>query len=129
MMRLPPKRKPRGSGLLRVPEKIWNRHRKFVRSHTCCVAGCEQGPIEFAHVRTAANSGTSAKPHDWAAVSLCADHHAEQHRGNRTFEKKYGLDLMAIARAFAKASPDTAMKEAMRSMDHSEHADREAVGQ
>ncbi len=62
-------------------------------------------PIECAHVRRAFNSGTGMKPSDAYTVSLCSDHHAESHRGERTFEQKYGLDLLALAEEFFRASP------------------------
>jgi hypothetical protein len=121
-MPLPPKRKPARSGIERAPQREWPRHRKFVRSHACSVPGCENGPIEFAHIRTAANAGTSIKPADWNGVSLCRDHHAETHRGERTFEAKYKIDLKALAAEFARKSPDIAMREAMVSYQDEEAA-------
>ena len=49
------------------------------------------------------------KPPDWCAISLCGGpegHHAEQHRiGERSFAKKYNLDLQGLADEFAAASP------------------------
>lgn len=47
------------------------------------------------------------KPDDWNVVSLCRDHHAEQHRiGEETFWKRYSLrgpgEFIA---EFIKASP------------------------
>jgi hypothetical protein len=46
------------------------------------------------------------KPSDCWAISLCARHHAEQHgAGEAAFEKAHGLDLVAIAEAFARRSP------------------------
>lgn len=112
---LPARKKPVRSNILRGPKREWPRHRRFVRSHQCCVPGCLQGPIEFAHVRTAANAGKSLKPHDAHAVSLCADHHREQHnRGVQTFERKYGIDLAKLADEFARKSPDQAMKDSLK---------------
>lgn len=111
---LPPRRKSARSEILRGPKREWPRHRSWVRKHSCSVPGCDLGPIEFAHIRTAANSGMSLKPADWHGVSLCHDHHAESHQAERSFEKKYGLDLMAIAHEFARQSPDLEMKIAMR---------------
>lgn len=112
---LPRRRKVVKSGIARGPRREWPRHRAFVRSHHCCVPGCEGGPIEFAHIRSAANSGTGIKPHDAFGVSCCRSHHAEQHRiGQPAFERKYGIDLGAIAAAFVKASPDVAMRESLK---------------
>lgn len=62
-------------------------------------------PIECAHIRRANNSGTSIKPSDAFTVSLCKAHHEESHRGDQTFERKYGLDLMALAQEFYLKSP------------------------
>lgn len=112
---LPARRKPFRSNILRGPRRIWQRHRKFVRSFQCCVPGCEQGPIEFAHVRTAANAGKSLKPHDAFAVALCSEHHRLSHSiGDRSFERRFGIDLMKLAAEFARRSPDLKMKESMK---------------
>jgi len=80
-------------------------HRAWVRGFACCVPGCDARPIECAHVRRANNSGMGFKPSDAFTVSLCRDHHAESHRGEQTFERKHGLDLMALAREFFAKSP------------------------
>jgi hypothetical protein len=46
------------------------------------------------------------KPSDRWIISLCADHHAEQHFvGEREFERRYGLELLALAEEFARRSP------------------------
>lgn len=65
-------------------------------------------PIECAHVRRAANSGTGMKPSDAYTVSLCREHHAESHRGEKTFEARHGVDLMSLAREFYLKSPHRA---------------------
>lgn len=79
-------------------------HRAWVRGHACSACGSTTA-IECAHVRNAANSGTGIKPSDAYTVSLCRDCHAESHRGERTFERKWNIDLMALAEAFYRASP------------------------
>lgn len=120
LTRLPPKRLRPKSGIERGPQREWPRHRKFVRSHGCCVPGCQHMDIEFAHVRSAANSGTGFKPHDAFAISLCRVHHREQHQiGQRAFEKTHGIDMMALANAFMRRSPDTAMRESLKLMEPS----------
>ena len=112
--RLPPKRQRQRSGILRAPEKAWPRHERFVRSHHCSVPGCRCGPIRFAHIRSAANSGTGIRPNASFGVSLCHTHHLEQHNiGQPAFERKYGLDLFALAAEFMRRSPDCKMKETM----------------
>jgi hypothetical protein len=62
-------------------------------------------PIEVAHINRAAHRGVGQKASDGFCVSLCRDHHAESHRGEKTFEANHGLDLMALAQAFYRASP------------------------
>jgi hypothetical protein len=81
-------------------------HRAWVRRHHCCVPSCLNIPIECAHVRTGTDGGVGLKPSDRWTVSLCSAHHSEQHRiGERRFEVRYGLDLLALARLFAAKSP------------------------
>lgn len=117
-VRLPAKRKP--MRIEKMPQRIFPKHRAFVRKHFCCVPGCNEGPIEFAHVRSAANSGMGLKPADWFGIALHREHHAEQHSiGQPAFERKYALDLMALAKEFARVSPDIEMKIAMREAEQS----------
>lgn len=122
MTRLPPRRKRPKSGIERGVQRVWPRHRYFLRGYGCVVDGCEREPVEVSHIRTAANAGTAVRPHDWNAVPMCGgigpdSHHAEYHlRGHKSFEAKYRLDLLALAAAFAARSTDTAMKEAMRTL-------------
>lgn len=90
---------------------VWPRHRRWVRSHGCCVPGCAAPRVEFAHLRKAANAGMAKKPHDAFGISLCRDHHEEQHRvGVVGFSKKYRIDLWALAAEFTRRSPDQAMR-------------------
>ncbi|MFP5330112.1 MAG: putative HNHc nuclease [Alphaproteobacteria bacterium] len=81
-------------------------HRAWVRRHRCCVPGCLNTAIECAHVRTGTDGGLALKPSDRWAISLCCDHHQEQHRlGERAFEKRYGITLYELAKEFARRSP------------------------
>lgn len=81
-------------------------HRAWVRRHRCSVPGCRRLPIECAHVRSGTDGGLGLKPSDNWCVSLCRDHHLEQHMiGEVAFELEYGLDLKALAREFAARSP------------------------
>lgn len=112
---LPAKRIRPRSGIERAPRREWPRHRKFVRPRNCCVPKCIAGPIEFCHVRTAANSGTGLKPFDWHAVGMCRMHHQESHDiGDDTFQRRYGIDFEKLAAEYVRESPDVAMKAAMR---------------
>jgi hypothetical protein len=82
-------------------------HANFVRSHFCCVLGCDRRPIQVAHVRLGSGAGVSQKPDDWNTVSLCQHHHDEQHRiGERTFWKEVAQqDPEQLIAEFIKASP------------------------
>lgn len=80
-------------------------HRAWVRGFACSVPGCQDRPIECAHVRRANNSGTGIKPSDAFTVSLCRDHHMESHMGEKSFEAHHKIDLMKLAREFYRASP------------------------
>lgn len=80
-------------------------HRDWVRSHFCSVPGCQLMPIEVAHVNRASNGGMARKASDAFTVSLCREHHAESHRGDKTFEAKHGIRLMKLAEEFYRASP------------------------
>lgn len=108
------RQRPR-SGLRRGPQRIWLRHRRFVRSFCCCVPGCRAQQTELAHIRTAANAGTGLKPHDAHAVPLCRNHHREQHDcGAETFQDRHGIDLEAVAAELVRRSPDAVMRASLR---------------
>lgn len=63
-------------------------------------------PIECAHVRNGTDGGTGIKPGDAWSWSACRDHHSEQHQiGEPAFERKYGLNLKALAAEFFRKSP------------------------
>lgn len=95
----------RSSGATKPPRSCAS-HRAWVRKHHCSVRNCKRIPIECAHVRTTANGGMGLKPADRWCISLCAWHHAEQHRiGERTFSNKYDFDLAELASEFARSSP------------------------
>ena len=116
--RLPKRRERQRSGIERAPRRIFERHRRWVRGHACSIPGCIGTPIEFAHLRTAANSGMGLKPSDAFGISLCRTHHAEGHQlGHETMARNNGTTLeklFAIAAVFAQRSPDRALREAMK---------------
>nr|WP_089221010.1 hypothetical protein [Sphingomonas laterariae] len=63
-------------------------------------------PIEFAHVRRGTGGGMGMKPSDRHGISLCRTCHARQHLiGEAAFEAETGLDLRAMADAYARKSP------------------------
>jgi len=120
-VKLPARRKPPKMGLREAIQKIWPRHRHWVRSHGCCVPGCRSLCIDFAHLRSAANAGIGQTPHDIFGVSLCRLHHDEQHRlGAEALGKKYGIDLWALAAEFARRSPDWEMRASLKLVDAAE---------
>ena len=121
---LPPRLKRPKLGLNMPTRKIWPRHRRWVKSHGCCVPRCDARSIDFAHLRSCANAGMNQKPHDIFGVSLCRPHHVEQHRlGVDAFNHKYGTDLWALAAEFARRSPDFDMRAALKLVHAEEVAD------
>lgn len=81
-------------------------HRAWVRGFACCVPGCDARPIEAAHVRVGTGGGIAHKPHDKWVISLCRDHHSEQHRiGEPEFERRHGISMRKLAMEFAARSP------------------------
>jgi hypothetical protein len=81
-------------------------HRAWVRRHYCSVPNCKRLPIESAHVRDGTDGGAGMKPSDCWVISLCTFHHLEQHRiGERAFQEKHSIDLLELAKHFARRSP------------------------
>lgn len=113
---LPQRRKSARSGIARAPKRDWPRHERWVRGHECCAANANcAGTIEFCHVRLGGKAGTGIKPPSWQGISLCGFHHQLQHQvGHKAFDKVHGIDSLALAAEFARRSPDTAMREAMK---------------
>ena len=124
-MRLPDRRQRPRMGLRVSLQRIWPRHRRWVRSHGCCVPACRAPSVDFAHLRSAANAGTGQRPHDIFGVSLCRLHHDEQHRiGAEAFGDRYGIDLWSLAAEFARRSPDWQMRASLRLI----HAEQIGMG-
>ena len=114
-MRLPPRLQRPKMGVRFPIQKIWTRHRRWVRSHRCCVPECRAIAVDFAHLRSAANAGLGQTPHDTFGVSLCRAHHFEQHQlGIDAFNTKYGIDLWALAAEFTRRSPDWEMRASLK---------------
>lgn len=91
--------KPR-KGPMRDP-----RYRRWLRQFTSCVIGdLEVGPRNVcddtwaipdpAHTQ---NNGLSSKGPDSSCVPLCRKHHQEYDAGRAAFEKKYGVNMKALA--------------------------------
>jgi len=62
---------------------------KLLRCIVCLAAGCD--PCHVGPIR-----GMRQKCSDYEAVPMCRTHHDEQHRLQKTFWAKYGLDRDAI---------------------------------
>lgn len=82
---------------------------KWVRTLSCVACG-KSGPSDAHHIRTAKNSGTGIKPSDEFVVPLCrgpSGCHMEYHSsGAMTFEEKYSINLLSVARNLWLNSPD-----------------------
>lgn len=105
-MALPARRKRETADTGRDKRARCQSHLNFVRSHECSVPGCKGLPIEVAHVRTGTDGGMGMKPSDNWTISLCREHHQEQHNiGEPAFEARHRVDMKALAREFASASP------------------------
>ena len=117
-MRLPDRLKRPRLGVRVSVQKVWPRHRRWVKAHGCCVPGCDARAVDFAHLRSAANAGIGKRPHDIFGVSLCRTHHDEQHRlGAGAFGDKYQIDLWGLAAEFARCSPDWKMRTSLKLVD------------
>lgn len=109
-MTLPMRRKKQKMGVREPERRVFLTHRQYVRRHSCCVPGCEDGPIRFHHVKTRGAGGG-----DETGVSLCETHHVLIHTiGIETFQARFGIDLWALAAEFARKTTDKAMREAMK---------------
>lgn len=81
-------------------------HRSWVKTHHCSVPGCSNHSIICAHVRSGTDGGCGLKPSDRWTISLCVDHHMEQHQiGEAEFQANYSIDMRALAIEFARKSP------------------------
>ena len=103
------KRKKRArAGIRKEPRIRCPGHLAYVRLHTCAVQGigCDD-KIEAAHVRMGTDGALGIKPSDCYAVPLCTGAHIPlQHRiGEAEFERRYGIDMKALAAQLWQRSP------------------------
>jgi hypothetical protein len=90
-------------------------HLNWVKQHACVIPMCNsERPIDPCHMKTGGGAGMGLKSCDTTAVSMCRDHHDEQHRiGEEAFFAKYdplvmaarGNTILGIAAEFAASSP------------------------
>lgn len=107
MLRPKPKMK---SGIAKGPRRRFPGHLAWIRKHACIVSGCERRDIQACHVRAGLPAGEQAgmgeKPADWWTFPACSEHHSEQHNiGEPAFCKRYGVNLVEIAKECARLSP------------------------
>ena len=105
-----PRKRNRPKMGVRKPSQIRSlEHLRFVRSQPCSVwigDGLCWGPIQACHVRKNTDGGAGIKPSDSHTIPLCAGHHDEQgNTGERTFERRYGIDMKKIAAELWQKSP------------------------
>ena len=109
---------PMGSPRKAPNDRVFQTHRAFVKRHLCVIPKCNNRDVEFAHLRTAANSGMGMKPPDWYGIGLCSYHHKIAHsRGHATMAEENGVDLdylFKTAAYLASKTPDKRMREAMK---------------
>lgn len=99
-----------------VRESPWYRsqgYRAWVAGFECAIAGknghvCVAKSVA-AHTRTGTDGCKGEKPSDWWCIPLCdnlmgSGAHPEQHNiGEAAFERKYGIDMKAIAQQLWKS--------------------------
>lgn len=105
MIRVDTRPRRQNSGKAAI-ERAHPSHLQWLRGRACAVVNGDcWGRMEAAHVDHAGGKGVGIKVADYKAVPLCQHHHAELHRGAKTFEAVHKIDLVAAARAYAAKSP------------------------
>ena len=83
-------------------------HLTWVRGRDCALAdkGDCEGRIEAAHADAAGGKGMGIKVADAYVLPLCSRHHSLSHSlGRKTFEARFGINMVEASKAYAKASP------------------------
>jgi hypothetical protein len=102
---------------MRVKESSFIRstsHKMFIRQQRCILAGKHEckGPVQCCHYRMHGGAGLGMKPCDSRTWPGCFAAHHEQHAiGEPEFARKYGLDLDALCRSYARRSTDPRVRE------------------
>lgn len=80
---------------------------QWLRGRACILArtGECRGKVRACHVDYAGDKGTATKVSDRFCIAMCDGHHAEQHRGWKTFEAKYRINCLDLAAQFWRAWP------------------------
>lgn len=97
------RRKAPKMGVRERPQIRSDAFQQFVRGYPCIIADkpghvCSH-KVQFCHVRKGNDGGLQVKPSDCFGVPICSNGHIpDQHQhGEATFERKYGVNLNAIA--------------------------------
>ena len=118
---LPRKTKKLKMGVREQERLVYPTHRAFVKRHSCSCSGCDRQPIDFAHLRTAANSGIGRKPKDSFGISLCRYHHDRAHSiGHDAVARENGTTLeewFKLADEFSRLTTDRALREALQNVN------------
>ena len=110
MLTLPKRRRPSRMGLREESQIRCPGHLKFVRGFRCILGDtpghvCE-GLIRACHIRTGTDGGMGVKPSDCWTYPGCDGAHGLQHQiGEAEFERRFGLNLKAVAEGLWSLSP------------------------
>lgn len=96
----------------RRPRKQEKSHLDFIRACPCVICKSHAW-VEAAHIRMGnlnlgkPETGMGEKADDRWTVSLCREHHAEQHKGSeQAFWTRYGIDPFVLALSLYGVSGD-----------------------
>tara|TARA_Y100000401_G_scaffold112259_1_gene111480 strand:- start:14 stop:388 length:375 start_codon:yes stop_codon:yes gene_type:complete len=78
------------------------KHLNFIRKQPCIITGQK---AQACHIRILTDGGTSLKPSDFFAYSLCPELHKQQHiLGEITFYHKWQINPFKVAKDLVKMS-------------------------
>lgn len=98
--------RPRKKNAPRAAWRVAKGFLQWLRGRRCIIDNKDcSGPIVAAHVDYAGTKGMALKVQDCDAVPMCDFHHKEQHKGWKSFEKKYRIRAIDLARQFWQAWP------------------------
>lgn len=121
--RLRAKKPARGRPSTKEPDARRSQdHKDWLAKQPCCLAGRFRamtpregvgvirhvcfGDVVAAHIRIGTRGGTGYKPNDGYCLPLCYQgHNLDEHKGARSFARRWGLDPKAAAIEYANRSP------------------------
>ena len=84
------------------------KHRYWISGQPCAVPGCQHPDVQAAHVTLERHAKSMTTP-DEMTIPLCVagarGHHDECDANQPAFAAKYDMDLVAMAKSYAKESP------------------------